>query len=46
MSSVGARPRRQQDRRKPYLGHPKFEGFDVILSERKSSAAADGEGAM
>src|SRR6185312_13973744 len=23
-----------------YLGHPKFEGFDVILSERKSSAAA------
>ena len=21
-----------------YLGHPKFEGFDVILSERKSSA--------
>ena len=23
-----------------YLGHPKFEGFEVILSERKSSAAA------
>ena len=23
-----------------YLGHPKFEGFEVIQSERKSSAAA------
>lgn len=23
-----------------YLGHPKFEGFDVIQTERKSSAAA------
>ena len=23
-----------------YLGHPKFEGFEVILSERKSSVAA------
>ncbi|ABD87531.1 antibiotic biosynthesis monooxygenase family protein [Rhodopseudomonas palustris] len=23
-----------------YLGHPKFEGFEVIRSERKSSAAA------
>ena len=23
-----------------YLGHPKFEGFEVILSEGKSSAAA------
>ena len=25
-----------------YLGHPKFEGFEVIQSERKSSAASDG----
>lgn len=23
-----------------YLGHPKFEGFEIIQSERKSSAAA------
>ena len=23
-----------------YLGHPKFEGFEVIQSERKTSAAA------
>lgn len=23
-----------------YLGHPKFEGFEVIQTERKSSAAA------
>ncbi|KIZ43740.1 MULTISPECIES: antibiotic biosynthesis monooxygenase [Rhodopseudomonas] len=23
-----------------YLGHPRFEGFEVIQSERKSSAAA------
>ena len=23
-----------------YVGHPKVEGFEVILSERKSSAAA------
>ena len=23
-----------------YLGHPRFEGFEAILSERKSSAAA------
>jgi len=23
-----------------YLGHPKFEGFEVIQSERKASAAA------
>ena len=23
-----------------YLGHPKFEGFDIIQSERKTSAAA------
>ena len=23
-----------------YLGHPRFEGFDVIQTERKSSAAA------
>ena len=24
----------------PYLGHPRFEGFEVIQSERKTSAAA------
>ncbi|MDX3968687.1 heme-degrading monooxygenase HmoA [Bradyrhizobium huanghuaihaiense] len=23
-----------------YLGHPKFEGFEVIMTERKASAAA------
>jgi len=23
-----------------YLGHPKFEGFEVIQTERKSNAAA------
>jgi len=23
-----------------YLGHPKFEGFDIIQTERKTSAAA------
>lgn len=23
-----------------YLGHPKFEGFEIIQTERKSSAAA------
>src|SRR6267154_870070 len=29
-----------------YLGHPKLEGFDVIMSRRNSSRAASGEGAM
>ena len=36
----GPCPRRQQDRRSLYLDHPKFEGFEVIQSQRKSSAAA------
>ena len=33
-------PRRQQDRRKPLPRPPQIRGFEVIQSERKSSAAA------